>query len=346
MQNFPHSKFSLWPSRQTGREGEWKRERETSQVLWPNVSSANIQNYFWNVLNVSLTSPPWGHYTLLSAWVLFSFRCSANVIGIRSFVSFAHDVFCNNKIWLKFLIKFMRAHSGQPLSPFPCVVFALVSFILAPSASFFLRTAGGFVIELIKLCQRRRVRETDWLCWLGWTYLYLQYSPAWIEWIYLYLQYLLCHLLLFISYSYFVSLNFLNTGGPASAAWLQLTFVCSVATLAHPGGQWGSCVFYSLLTSNYFCNPLSFPTIVLADNDDDADWWLPTSSSSLSNPWTTQLWTEPLRNYKVQSTGGQKQWYLLSLFIGDAVRDVPLCKHLAKRMPCPGTGPLPPPQPR
>lgn len=57
-------------------------------------------------------------------------------------------------------------------------------------------------------------------------------------------------------------------------------------------------------------------------------------------------WAEVLRNYKVQSTGGMKQWYLLSLFIGDAVRDVPLCKHLAKRMPCPGTGPLPPPQPR
>lgn len=50
-------------------------------------------------------------------------------------------------------------------------------------------------------------------------------------------------------------------------------------------------------------------------------------------------------NYKVQSTG-MKQWYLLSLFIGDAVRDVPLCHLLAKRMPCPGTGPLPPPQPR
>ncbi|XP_037935164.1 uncharacterized protein LOC119669377 [Teleopsis dalmanni] len=56
-------------------------------------------------------------------------------------------------------------------------------------------------------------------------------------------------------------------------------------------------------------------------------------------------WSEILRNYKVQSTG-MKQWYLLSLFIGDAVRDVPLCKHLAKRMPCPGVGPLPPPQPR
>ncbi|XP_068149581.1 uncharacterized protein [Drosophila tropicalis] len=58
-------------------------------------------------------------------------------------------------------------------------------------------------------------------------------------------------------------------------------------------------------------------------------------------------WSEVLSNYKVQSTvGGMKQWYLLSLFIGDAVRDVPLCKHLAKRMPCPGVGPLPPPQPR
>nr|XP_036214426.1 uncharacterized protein LOC106621212 [Bactrocera oleae] len=56
-------------------------------------------------------------------------------------------------------------------------------------------------------------------------------------------------------------------------------------------------------------------------------------------------WNEILRNYKVQSTG-MKQWYLLSLFIGDAVRDVPLCRHLAKRMPCPGVGPLPPPQPR
>ncbi|XP_016983180.1 uncharacterized protein LOC108047492 [Drosophila rhopaloa] len=58
-------------------------------------------------------------------------------------------------------------------------------------------------------------------------------------------------------------------------------------------------------------------------------------------------WSEVLRNYKVQSgVSGMKQWYLLSLFIGDAVRDVPLCKHLAKRMPCPGVGPLPPPQPR
>lgn len=156
MQNFPHSKFSLWPSRQTGREGEGetKCSGPTCQV--------QIFKIIFEMCSTSpqLSSPPWGHYTLLSAWVLFSFRCSANVIGIRSFVSFAHDVFCNNKIWLKFLIKFMRAHSGQPLY-LPYVIFALVSFILAPSSSFFLRTAGGFVTELIKLCQRRRVRETD-----------------------------------------------------------------------------------------------------------------------------------------------------------------------------------------
>ncbi|KAI8122119.1 hypothetical protein FF38_05692 [Lucilia cuprina] len=60
---------------------------------------------------------------------------------------------------------------------------------------------------------------------------------------------------------------------------------------------------------------------------------------------TNLNWQEVFSNYKVQSTG-MKQWYLLSLFIGDAVRDVPLCHLLAKRMPCPGTGPLPPPQPR
>ncbi|KAH8373446.1 hypothetical protein KR009_007294 [Drosophila setifemur] len=58
-------------------------------------------------------------------------------------------------------------------------------------------------------------------------------------------------------------------------------------------------------------------------------------------------WSEVLSNYKVQpGIGGIKQWYLLSLFIGDATRDPLLCKHLAKRMPCPGVGPLPPPQPR
>lgn len=93
---------------------------------------------------------------------------------------------------------------------------------------------------------------------------------------------------------------------------------------------------------------------MLADNDDDDDAgaapddWLMAANVALDAALaSTHHWkTEPLRNYKVQSTGGQKQWYLLSLFIGDAVRDVPLCKHLAKRMPCPGTGPLPPPQPR
>lgn len=55
-------------------------------------------------------------------------------------------------------------------------------------------------------------------------------------------------------------------------------------------------------------------------------------------------WPEILRNYKVQSTG-MKQWYLLSVFIGDVIRDVPLCKHLAKRLQCGTDGPeqfLPP----
>ncbi|CAD7082768.1 unnamed protein product [Hermetia illucens] len=44
-------------------------------------------------------------------------------------------------------------------------------------------------------------------------------------------------------------------------------------------------------------------------------------------------WTEILRNYKVQSTG-MKQWYLLSVFLGDVIRNVPLCKQLAKRLEC------------
>ncbi|KAL9905911.1 uncharacterized protein ACN427_004531 [Glossina fuscipes fuscipes] len=60
---------------------------------------------------------------------------------------------------------------------------------------------------------------------------------------------------------------------------------------------------------------------------------------------TRPNWPQVFSNYKVQSTG-TKQWYLLSVFIGDAVRDVPLCRLLAKRMPCPNVGPLPPPQPR
>uniref|UniRef100_A0A1A9V445 Uncharacterized protein n=1 Tax=Glossina austeni TaxID=7395 RepID=A0A1A9V445_GLOAU len=59
---------------------------------------------------------------------------------------------------------------------------------------------------------------------------------------------------------------------------------------------------------------------------------------------TRPNWPQVFSNYKVQSTG-TKQWYLLSVFIGDAVRDVPLCRLLAKRMPCPNVGPLPPPQP-
>ncbi|XP_017089530.2 uncharacterized protein [Drosophila bipectinata] len=78
----------------------------------------------------------------------------------------------------------------------------------------------------------------------------------------------------------------------------------------------------------------------------------PSGSSQRRTPGETKskphaAWSEVLSNYKVQpGIGGMKQWYLLSLFIGDATRDVPLCKHLAKRMPCPGVGPLPPPQPR
>uniref|UniRef100_A0A336KEK5 CSON008555 protein n=1 Tax=Culicoides sonorensis TaxID=179676 RepID=A0A336KEK5_CULSO len=44
-------------------------------------------------------------------------------------------------------------------------------------------------------------------------------------------------------------------------------------------------------------------------------------------------WVDILRNYKTQSTG-TKQWYLLSVFLGDVIRDVQLCKQLAKRLPC------------
>lgn len=39
------------------------------------------------------------------------------------------------------------------------------------------------------------------------------------------------------------------------------------------------------------------------------------------------------RNYKIQR-GGMKQWYLLSVFLGDVIRDPSLCKRLAKRIPC------------
>lgn len=41
----------------------------------------------------------------------------------------------------------------------------------------------------------------------------------------------------------------------------------------------------------------------------------------------------PSRDYKVRATG-MKQWYLLSVFIGDYIRDVQFCKQLAKRLAC------------
>lgn len=44
-------------------------------------------------------------------------------------------------------------------------------------------------------------------------------------------------------------------------------------------------------------------------------------------------WSDILSNYKVQSNG-MKQWYLLSVFVGDEIRDAGLCKHLAKRLAC------------
>jgi len=44
-------------------------------------------------------------------------------------------------------------------------------------------------------------------------------------------------------------------------------------------------------------------------------------------------WIDILRNYKIQRSG-MKQWYLLSVFIGDVIRDPTLCKRLAKRIPC------------
>jgi hypothetical protein len=44
-------------------------------------------------------------------------------------------------------------------------------------------------------------------------------------------------------------------------------------------------------------------------------------------------WTDILSNYKIQSNG-MKQWYLLSVFIGDEIRDPMLCKQLSKRLAC------------
>jgi hypothetical protein len=44
-------------------------------------------------------------------------------------------------------------------------------------------------------------------------------------------------------------------------------------------------------------------------------------------------WNDILRNYKVQSSG-MKQWYLLSVFMGDVLRDAKFCKQLSKRLAC------------
>ncbi|XP_049539424.1 uncharacterized protein LOC125953721 [Anopheles darlingi] len=44
-------------------------------------------------------------------------------------------------------------------------------------------------------------------------------------------------------------------------------------------------------------------------------------------------WDDILKNYKSQSNG-MKQWYLLSVFLGDYLRDVQFCKQLAKRLDC------------
>jgi len=44
-------------------------------------------------------------------------------------------------------------------------------------------------------------------------------------------------------------------------------------------------------------------------------------------------WSDILSNYKTQSNG-MKQWYLLSVFIGDEIRDAALCKQLSKRLAC------------
>ncbi|XP_062709837.1 uncharacterized protein LOC109419680 [Aedes albopictus] len=44
-------------------------------------------------------------------------------------------------------------------------------------------------------------------------------------------------------------------------------------------------------------------------------------------------WNDILKNYKVRASG-MKQWYLLSVFIGDYIRDVQFCKQLAKRLAC------------
>lgn len=126
MQNFQHSKFSLWPSpdmRTDGRtesrtDGEPSALAQRVKCKYSKLFLKCAQRLSYVPASALSPSP---YVVLSSPWVLFSFRCSANVIGIRSFVSFAHDVFCNNEIWLKFLIKFMLAHTVG--TPFLCPSF-------------------------------------------------------------------------------------------------------------------------------------------------------------------------------------------------------------------------------
>ncbi|XP_059610027.1 uncharacterized protein LOC132257214 [Phlebotomus argentipes] len=44
-------------------------------------------------------------------------------------------------------------------------------------------------------------------------------------------------------------------------------------------------------------------------------------------------WDDILSNYKVHNVG-MRQWYLLSVFLGDVIRSPNLCKQLAKRLDC------------
>ncbi|GAB0095673.1 uncharacterized protein DMENIID0001_110780 [Sergentomyia squamirostris] len=44
-------------------------------------------------------------------------------------------------------------------------------------------------------------------------------------------------------------------------------------------------------------------------------------------------WNDILSNYKVHSVG-MRQWYLLSVFLGDVIRSPSLCKQLSKRLDC------------
>ncbi|XP_055713636.1 uncharacterized protein LOC129807989 [Phlebotomus papatasi] len=44
-------------------------------------------------------------------------------------------------------------------------------------------------------------------------------------------------------------------------------------------------------------------------------------------------WNDILSNYKIH-TVGMRQWYLLSVFLGDVIRSPTLCKQLSKRLDC------------